>query len=167
MQSISRGKPHFRFEAEDDDVPMAAEGNTDVEAHLAQPLRRSDIKPRILFPTSQKKPTVEDEEAFTDIEDHAMAEPDSQQETPKKARGKRASTPDAPKHAPMSPPTTRRVTRMMNKLDDETAKPEQKGLYQFFSTRSRDSSKGREQTDASGKRHVESLAADQPKRARI
>ena len=60
---------------------------------------------------------IEEEEAPTDVEDMDEDEEECPQ-TPVKET-KRASTPEAPKFAPVSPPDTKRTTRSMNKLLDE------------------------------------------------
>lgn len=75
-------------------------------------LKRSSIKPRLLFPPkpntriTRSQATDEDEEAITDIE-----EPLNVMSTPKDLIDEDVATPKAPKFAPVSPPTTTRATR--------------------------------------------------------
>lgn len=118
LTSFSRGKKTFRkfsdVEANEHSLGDASDDeeidlSADLPAHLAKPLSRSTIKPRLLFQppaTQQQQQSVEldddDEEAVTDIEDGITA-------TPK--RSLQASTPKAPRFAPFTPPTTGRVTR--------------------------------------------------------
>lgn len=95
----SRGKKIFRkfdedFEDQDeyDDEGLLA-GRSDAEdmSSSARPLTRASIKPRLLFPTAEQrqareqKSVVTDEEATTDIEEHADA--DEVVEAPAKESG--------------------------------------------------------------------------------
>lgn len=80
------------------------------------------MKPRLLFPPVEKgkeptDPTTEDEEAVTDIEDHAMADSHLEEiaETPAE-EDSMPDTPTAPRFAPASPPSSARATRVTKKL---------------------------------------------------
>ncbi|KAG9248712.1 hypothetical protein BJ878DRAFT_412166 [Calycina marina] len=117
MVYVFRGKKVFKkFNVEEEeDEPLS---ETEIYgAHLHgsnhhQPLTRSAVKPRLLFPSpeqkkarAQKSPIAdEDEEAVTDIEDPELA-------TPAEEQAKFIATPKASKFAPVSPPTTLRATR--------------------------------------------------------
>lgn len=113
--------------------------------HLNRPLTRSSIKPRLLFPTpSQTKAkeltsqvTEDEEEAITDIEELALS-------TSSDYISRMATTPKAPKFAPVSPPTTGRVTRSKdamigsptvgrNSEDDFMSSPVQRGRSENLS----------------------------------
>lgn len=97
-------------------------------------LTRSSIKPRLLFPTQEKKKEIshdtDEEEAATDIEDHAnptivepVTEPEEEQtQTPQEPQEKtEPDTPAAPRFAPASPPASARATRVSKRLlADET-----------------------------------------------
>ncbi|KAF4344919.1 hypothetical protein FBEOM_1205 [Fusarium beomiforme] len=114
-----RGKRFFRKWSEQemgdfDDLQAADEGP---EVHLNRPLTRASIKPRLLFQNIRTDEQVEEEEAITDIEDNdeELGFP----ATPSASKSQRACTPEAPRFAPASPPSTRRVTRSTNKLPDE------------------------------------------------
>ncbi|KAM0562806.1 hypothetical protein ACHAPJ_001646 [Fusarium lateritium] len=114
-----RGKRFFRkwseHETEDLDELQAVE--EDPEAYLSRPLNRASIKPRLLFQNVKTDEQIEEEEAVTDVEenDEELAFP----ATPSVSKNERACTPEAPRFAPASPPSTRRVTRSANKLGDE------------------------------------------------
>lgn len=91
---------------------------------------RSSIKPRLLFPSARKgkevdKPTEEDEEAATDIEDgihqHTETSGADIPATPLELVGDKAETPKAPRFAPVSPPTTARTTRVSSKPESAKA----------------------------------------------
>ncbi|TQV97441.1 hypothetical protein IF1G_03184 [Cordyceps javanica] len=117
MVYVFRGKKIWRRFADDTEEEM------DQEARLVQPLTRSSVKPRLLFPPKQPEQSdrdLEDEEAVTDVEDEVKqrsAAPVPQ--TPTKSRKEAAKTPEAPRYAPVSPPETRRTTRSANKLLSE------------------------------------------------
>jgi hypothetical protein len=96
-----------------DDLQAAEE---DPEAHLNRPLTRSSVKPRLLFQNDKTDEQIEEEEAVTDVEEN---EEPHFPETPSASKPERACTPEAPRFAPASPPSTRRVTRSTNKLPDE------------------------------------------------
>ncbi|KAI0477502.1 hypothetical protein GGR56DRAFT_411905 [Xylariaceae sp. FL0804] len=136
---VFRGKKIFRKFSQSHDANSTSQPDYEDEAAeeegegSSQPRRsgritRSSIKPRLLFPPAKKgknvaKPTTDEEEAATDIEDHVLVHTEVHEsegpETPVKAAGQKASTPDAPRFAPASPPTTARATRTAKKLQDE------------------------------------------------
>ncbi|KAG5983810.1 hypothetical protein E4U55_007042 [Claviceps digitariae] len=119
MVYVFRGKKFFRKFAEQDQleeqIEFFDEGET---SRISRPLTRSSVQPRLLFPA--QKPTEEDEEALTDVEDMNLAGPAPQ--TPRKLQSISAETPEAPRFAPASPPDTRRTTRSANKLSDTPIK---------------------------------------------
>jgi hypothetical protein len=99
-----------------------------IPARLRGPLTRSSIKPRLLFPSAEQTaakdkktrsqlqiPSDDDEEAVTDIEDqsHEVSTPIDDE---------MAVTPNAPRFAPYSPPSTARATRS-KKVDDGGSSP--------------------------------------------
>lgn len=138
---------------------MDGEDNAELETHV----RRSEFKPRRLFTSEKETQPADDEEALTDIEDTAAAQPELEFGTPKASGSKRASTPDAPKHAPMSPPETRSTTRFANKLAaSKPQQPDQRRVVDYFSSRG---SRSRD-VGSPTKRVGESLTPDRPKRAR-
>ncbi|KAM3484310.1 hypothetical protein MY8738_002302 [Beauveria namnaoensis] len=120
MVYVFRGKKFWRKFSDDEDQELQ---ELDQEARLAQPLTRSSVKPRLLFPPKQPEQSemdLEDEEAPTDVEDEVMESKAAQiPQTPVKSRKETAKTPDAPRFAPVSPPETRRTTRSANKLLSE------------------------------------------------
>ncbi|ETS78247.1 hypothetical protein PFICI_10309 [Pestalotiopsis fici W106-1] len=89
-------------------------------------ITRSSIKPRLLFPAQEKKKASHDtdeEEAATDIEDHANPNPtiiepeEEQSQTPQEPQEKIVpDTPAAPRFAPASPPASARATRVSKRL---------------------------------------------------
>ncbi|KAI0002612.1 hypothetical protein F4779DRAFT_129272 [Xylariaceae sp. FL0662B] len=143
---VFRGKKIFRkFSTSNDaDADVASTSQLDAEDQQAdvelstprrqRPMTRSSIKPRLLFPPQQKKGkaiadvATEDEEAVTDIEDHVTrgaGEDDVEAPaTPVGMVNTKVDTPEAPRFAPASPPTTARATRTGNKLhaDDSPMK---------------------------------------------
>ncbi|KAI1801501.1 hypothetical protein F4811DRAFT_534146 [Daldinia bambusicola] len=123
---VFRGKRMFRkFSAtedldsdEDESESEQAELNGAESRERLRPLTRSSIKPRLLFPTKGKnvaKPTTDDEEAATDIEDHVFKDVEEEEieapATPTAKVTKKPGTPVAPKFAPASPPSTVRTRR--------------------------------------------------------
>ena len=90
-------------------------GGSERESSTMSLSTRSSIKPRLLFPTKQQiqersVPTIDDEEAPTDIEDpqdHEMTDPEDEKEivTPMKASI----------FSPPTPPTTGHATRAATK----------------------------------------------------
>ncbi|CAI6097874.1 unnamed protein product [Clonostachys chloroleuca] len=113
-----RGKTFFRpYSQVNDDDEEEADSTT--SAHLTRPLSRSAIKPRRLFQSEKPAPSIEDEEAATDVEDLHEGELEAP-ETPSRVETGREKTPEAPKFGPVSPPATKRTTRSMNKLADDT-----------------------------------------------
>ncbi|KAJ3472256.1 hypothetical protein NLG97_g11146 [Lecanicillium saksenae] len=162
MVYVFRGKKFWRKFADDDGEEM------DEETRLAQPLTRSSVKPRLLFPPKQEEQSeidLEDEEATTDVEDevkerlrHAVPE------TPTKARNESAKTPEAPKYAPVSPPETRRTTRSTNKLSgDETPMKKPKRQPTLFDSWPRTKE---HKAPAATKRAAEGIAEAPAKRTR-
>ncbi|KAI2780999.1 hypothetical protein F4815DRAFT_468685 [Daldinia loculata] len=124
---VFRGKKIFRkfSSSEDVDSDESSSESEEVELSRAQsherlrPLTRSSIKPRLLFPTKGKnvaKPTTDDEEAATDIEDHVFNDVEEEDEieaptTPTAKVAEKPGTPTAPRFAPASPPSTVRTRR--------------------------------------------------------
>lgn len=112
-----------------------------LESVVETRVTRSAVKPRLLFPAKKKeepKPTEEDEEAVTDIEDHVLAdlrEDDDHPITPMDVESEEgATTPKAPRFAPASPPTTARTTRFGSKkaTDATPMKPKAHGKRSPF-----------------------------------
>ncbi|KAL8305244.1 hypothetical protein RB597_003876 [Gaeumannomyces tritici] len=131
---VFRGKKIFRKfvdrDEEDEDLPDdAGEGASGLQGR--RNMTRSSIKPKLLFPPAPKakRPLdsdVEDEEeADTDIEDHAQSTDllDEQPITPtENIKDKAPATPSAPRFAPFSPPsTTSRTTRSAQKQADQAS----------------------------------------------
>ncbi|KAI0898936.1 hypothetical protein F4806DRAFT_456084 [Annulohypoxylon nitens] len=125
---VFRGKRIFRKFSQDDDE--------DVDEHDDDaPIRtntRSSIKPRLLFPSKKQdtvKASTDDEEAVTDIEDHASLDdisddPTEIVKTPTTKVGEEAVTPTAPKFkTPVSPPSTIRATRASTRVAAATGSP--------------------------------------------
>lgn len=105
---ISRGKKIYRkFPNDRSDTSNLGDGEH--ESSTMRSLTRSSIKPRLLFPTKQQLhersvPTIDDEEAPTDIEDpqdHEMTDLEDEKEiiTPVKASVYSPTTPPATGHA--------------------------------------------------------------------
>jgi hypothetical protein len=139
-----------------------------VESPSKRHFTRSSIKPRLLFPTANSDESQmmdEDEEAATDIEDHVLAGMDADTpETPIDMMDKAPGTPEAPRFAPASPPTTARTTRFgSKKAADATPKPKGPAKRSPFDSWRR--VKGSAQS-TSHKRSGDDLAADAPKRTR-
>ncbi|KAL7960337.1 hypothetical protein V8C34DRAFT_276892 [Trichoderma compactum] len=172
MIYVFRGKKFFRKFSEFDDDEELEELDSDVETHFSKPLTRSSIKPRLLFPAKAPAPKtkdmLEEEEAATDVEEAVKAEKPSAKvemvETPAKAKGERAQTPDAPKYAPASPPETRRTTRSTNKLSADSAPIKRTGKKSPFDSWIRT----KEHTNRSGTKRAaaEPLPAAPAKRTR-
>ncbi|KAI1473062.1 uncharacterized protein F4812DRAFT_411414 [Daldinia caldariorum] len=122
---VFRGKRIFRkFSAiEDLDSDEAESESGEAELNGAEsrerlrPLTRSSIKPRLLFPTKGKnvaKPTTDDEEAATDIEDHVFKDVDKDvEEEEKEIEVPATPTTKVTKKpgTPVSPPSTVRTRR--------------------------------------------------------
>lgn len=139
-----RGKRIFRKFSPDDALSQADDEGIDGEFNgpctptRPRPFTRSSVKPRLLFPRTEKKgkevtknATTSDEEAATDIEDHVLAAveddveelPDADADdavqepaTPAAKADEKLATPVAPRFAPASPPSTVRATRTTSKL---------------------------------------------------
>lgn len=111
--SISRGKKVFRKFTDGDAAS------------------RTDVKPRLLFPStkaSKENEIFEDEEAETDIDEHAKTANDEVVETPVEKVEQKVDTPKAPKFAPASPPaTSSRATRSKKVIGDEPTPVKIKG----------------------------------------
>ncbi|KAK4158394.1 hypothetical protein C8A00DRAFT_39369 [Chaetomidium leptoderma] len=135
MLIVFRGKKQFRKFTEMDE-PSSREGldegegglESAVESPTKRHFTRSSIKPRLLFPTAnsdESRDLDDDEEAATDIEDHVLAGMEADKpETPMDLIDKAPGTPEAPRYAPASPPTTARTTRFASKKGaDATPKP--------------------------------------------
>ena len=109
----------------------------------------------------------DDEEAPTDIEDHAITQAEGENpQTPTDLMEDAPGTPVAPKFAPASPPTTNRTTRHGNKAADETTpmKPTRGSKRSPFDGWRRVKKPSAESHGQ--KRAGDSLAADPPKRTR-
>ena len=120
VDSYSRGKKIFRkFTDVDETGSLGQDDSDDVQLteslpeNLRRPLTRSSIRPRLLFLTPgqtkakemRSQATEDEEEAITDIEEqHGVS-------TPMDHLDEAIATPQAPKFAPSSPPTTARTTR--------------------------------------------------------
>lgn len=126
---FSRGKKVYRKFPKDGSEHSDGNnlGDSERESSTISPLTRSSIKPRLLFPAKQQKrdrtaPTVDDEEAPTDIEDpqdHEMTEPEDEKQitTPVKVANV----------SPPTPPTTGHATKAAKKkaaLDSPSDPPE-------------------------------------------
>lgn len=107
-------------EEDDDDLGLLAARPDLIESSLSdvRPLTRSSIKPRVLFPSAAKPSTPEpnpssdvDEEAATDIEDHAKDTDDAAEQT---------AEPSVPATtvAPTSPGTSRSLRPRAAKRED-------------------------------------------------
>ncbi|KAI3324246.1 hypothetical protein HD806DRAFT_494514 [Xylariaceae sp. AK1471] len=139
MLVVFRGKKIFRKFSESIDADPNSQAEDDEAADLdstgqtrrSRMMTRSSIKPRLLFQSKTKgkratsaTATVEDvdEEAATDIEDHVLHNAEDAEleipETPVYVAEDKAKTPDAPRFAPASPPSTARATRSADKLRD-------------------------------------------------
>lgn len=149
------------------------EGEGGLESAVESPTKRhftrSSIKPRRLFASAsvdEPKDLDEDEEAATDIEDHVLARMEADKpETPMDLIVEAPGTPEAPRFAPASPPTTARTTRFGSKKSaDATPKPKQPAKRSPFDSWRRVKA-GAEST--SHKRSGDDLSAAAPKRSRV
>ncbi|ATY66927.1 hypothetical protein A9K55_000777 [Cordyceps militaris] len=161
MVYVFRGKKFWRPFAKIEEQEM------DQEDRLAQPLTRSSVKPRLLFPPKrqeQSEADLEDEEATTDVEDEVKQRiTRSIPETPTKSRKATAKTPEAPRYAPASPPETRRTTRSANKLLNEETPIKKKRQPSMFDKWPRTKE---HKAPAATKRAGEALAPAPAKRTR-
>lgn len=114
---------------------------TSVDNEITNPLSRSTIKPKLLFPAAQKErqPSEDDvdEEAMTDIEEDVEVDEEqlSMPQTPAKSAAQNGmETPQAPKFAPVSPPDTKRTTRSANKLFEDATPIKKKERRSPFDT---------------------------------
>ena len=110
--AFSRGKKIYRKFPNDSSEHNDTNNleHSEHESSSIRPLTRSSIKPRLLFPSKQTAPIVDDEEAPTDIEnpqDHEMTDPEDNISvtTPVKASI----------FSPPTPPTTGHATRATTK----------------------------------------------------
>jgi len=118
-------KPSNSDSEEPDELAVDAEGNP-----LERPLSAKQIQPKLLWPTppTEQKTTAakeeDDEEATTDVEDAHTAESDSDPSTPSPT-SRKIKTPTAPRFGAraLSPPTTQRTTRSVNKLAKSPSQP--------------------------------------------
>ncbi|KAF7545886.1 hypothetical protein G7Z17_g8830 [Cylindrodendrum hubeiense] len=166
MVYVFRGKKFFRKFCDDDneDADELLDDEVEDELRLARPLTRSSIKPRLLFQTEKTEAMIEDEEAATDVEDELIDEPAAEPQTPVKPHHQRASTPEAPKFAPVSPPDTRRTTRSTNKLAEQSTPIKPTGRKSPFDSWRRTKE---HKAASSTKRQGESLTPAHAKRTRI
>jgi len=170
----SRGRKQFRKFTEMDE-PSSREGldegegglESAVESPTKRHFTRSSIKPRLLFPSanSDESQILDEEEAATDIEDHVLAGMEADEpETPTEMITKTPDTPEAPRFAPASPPTTVRTTRFgSKKAADGTPKAKAPAKRSPFDSWRR--VKGSTQSTGH-KRSGDDLSADAPKRTR-
>ncbi|KJZ74670.1 hypothetical protein HIM_06020 [Hirsutella minnesotensis 3608] len=165
MVYVFRGKKFFREFSKGEDSPLddQDEPRSDVESALDQPLTRSSVKPRLLFPKAKPDQSDEDE-AVTDVEDTYMVDKPLDPQTPKKTHSTPAKTPEAPKFAPVSPPDTKRTTRSTNKLALEGTPV--KGISDRRSPFDAWPRTKELKAPAASKRSGESLASSAPKRTR-
>lgn len=112
----------YRKFPQDSDSEPEDELTEDPETSNLRPLTRSSIKPRLLFPTPKQRAersaaAIAEEEAPTDIEDHAMTHPEE------------IVTPVKKSFAPATPPTTGHATRSSTKkARDATLSPLDRGV---------------------------------------
>ncbi|KAK0673025.1 hypothetical protein QBC41DRAFT_299131 [Cercophora samala] len=170
LVTVFRGKKQFHL------FKKRASENVEggLESVVEAPVRRftrASVKPRLLFPVSKPEVpaiSVEDEEAETDIEeDHAVEETaETVPITPAEAVEKVPGTPEAPRFAPASPPTTVRATR--KRATPTTASKGKQVSKQGTIKGWRQTKAGVTPTTTSQKRSAEPLPAAGPsKRARI
>ncbi|KAG6040065.1 hypothetical protein E4U41_001484 [Claviceps citrina] len=159
MVYVFRGKRFFRkFAEQEQHEDQDDDAVEDEMSQISRPLTRASVKPRLLFPA--KKPTEEEEEALTDVEDMNIVEHAPQ--TPRKTQLIAVETPEAPRFAPVSPPDTRRTTRSANKLCDTPMKVG--GRKSPFDSWPR--TKEHKTQSPAAKRSAESLSSAATKRAR-
>ncbi|KAL2130652.1 hypothetical protein VTI74DRAFT_6115 [Chaetomium olivicolor] len=132
MLIVFRGKKQFRKFTDIEESGSGREGLDEgeggLESAVESPPRRhftrSSIKPRLLFPVAPAEASQHensDEEAATDIEDHVLAGVEADKpETPLELVDEAPGTPEAPRYAPASPPTTARTTRFGGKKAADT-----------------------------------------------
>lgn len=121
--------PESEAEEDDDDLGLFATRPDLANSSLissVRPLTRSSIKPRVLFPTAkpsipqQDQPDEVDEEAATDIEDHAKDNDDAVDHEDIEKQERPATPPPKSNDAESSSPdaTTSRSLRPRAKRDD-------------------------------------------------
>ncbi|KAI0836335.1 hypothetical protein F5Y06DRAFT_273943 [Hypoxylon sp. FL0890] len=143
---VFRGKKIFRKFASTEDAGSGSEAEV-IDGELyetrssarVRPFTRSSLKPRLLFPPKGKavaKATTEDEEAVTDVEDHALGDAEEDViEAPATPAGKvdeKPKTPGAPRFAPASPPSTVRATRASSRIQASETQVKQKKPHSPF-----------------------------------
>ncbi|KAF5019440.1 hypothetical protein F66182_8548 [Fusarium sp. NRRL 66182] len=170
MPFMFRGKRYYRkwAEQEIEDLEEIEVAKEDPEAYLHRPLSRSSIKPKRLFQAVKTVEQIEEEEAVTDVEENDEAENEAQLScpaTPSVSKKEHVSTPEAPRFAPASPPSTRRVTRSAHKLADEDTPAKPPGKRSPFDSWRR--TKEPHPKSPSRKRSGESLDSRESKRTRI
>ncbi|PHH71530.1 hypothetical protein CDD82_6453 [Ophiocordyceps australis] len=122
MIFVFRGKKIFRKFSEHDEAAPQEHEPSDLEYEdVSIPLSQSPTKPKLLFP--RREHNEEEEEAVTDVEDVLFEDDEIEPpQTPVKAVSVMSKTPNAPKFtAPVSPPETRRTTRVTDKLGSKKA----------------------------------------------
>ncbi|KAK4176427.1 hypothetical protein QBC36DRAFT_8935 [Triangularia setosa] len=114
LVTVFRGKKQFHLFKKRASENVEGGLESAVEAPVRR-LTRASVKPRLLFPVAKPEVpaiSIEDEEAETDIEDHVVEDAaEAAPITPAEAIEKVPDTPEAPRFAPASPPTTVRATR--------------------------------------------------------
>ncbi|CEJ91717.1 hypothetical protein VHEMI07410 [[Torrubiella] hemipterigena] len=128
MVYVFRGKKFFRKFSEDEDELQG----DDSDAQFVQPLSRSSIKPRLLFPQEKSAEALEEEEATTDVEDNIKSQVRQTPATPSKAKSTHVETPEAPRFAPISPPDSKRATRSTNRVQELATPSKSKGRKSPF-----------------------------------
>ncbi|KAK4141113.1 uncharacterized protein C8A04DRAFT_31320 [Dichotomopilus funicola] len=178
MLIVFRGKKQFRKFSDMEEGPAhngMDEGEGGLESAVESPTKRhftrSSIKPRLLFPTahSDESQDLDEEEAVTDIEDHVLAGLEAGKDevrTPTELIFDEPGTPNAPRFAPASPPTTTRTTRFTSK---KAAEPVSKGKQSAAKRSPFDAwrrVKAPAETTSGHKRSGDELPAAAPKRSR-
>lgn len=128
MVYVFRGKKFFRKFSQDEDDNHG----DDSDGQYVQPLSRSSIKPRLLFPQEKSTEALEEEEATTDIEDNVKADTRKAPATPSKTKSSQVETPEAPRFAPISPPDSKRATRSTNRVAELATPSKSKGRKSPF-----------------------------------
>lgn len=138
---------------------------------------RSYVAPRLLFPGARKSTNgagiFDDEEAETDIEEQintAAADAKWELENPVETSDEETKAPKAPKHAPVSPPSTSRATRSKKHIVEDVTPVKSKGKRVVSGGRSPFDgwrrTKNSPSSSTSRKRSGDSLAAQVPKRSK-
>ncbi|KAK4665910.1 hypothetical protein QC763_408530 [Podospora pseudopauciseta] len=169
LVTVFRGKKQFHLFKKRASENIEGGLESAVEAPVRR-LTRASVKPRLLFPVAKPDVpaiSIEDEEAETDIEDHVVEEAaQTLPITPAEAVEKVPGTPEAPRFAPASPPTTVRATR--KKATPTAASRGKQASKQATIKGWRQTKAGVSPTTTSQKRSAEPLPVAGPsKRARI